>query len=137
MPWETLQDMFVQPWLDRDLVPHWPASWIGVYPIETGGIDAPLFMRPTGKRILGYSVLSMMNDRERAAAVARGLRESTRTLVGLGGKSYLSGGVSYDHREWREHYGDKFELWLDLKREFDPKCLFGVPNAPFGESVAT
>ena len=134
MPWETLRTVLVQPWLDRDWVPPSPASWIGIYPIKTEAIDAPLFMHPNGERMFSYHVLAVLNKYERANELAGRLKEMTGTLVGLGGKSYLSGGVGYGRKEWREHYGEKLETGLRWKKEFDPKQVFRGEGMPFGES---
>ncbi|MCE2389879.1 MAG: FAD-binding oxidoreductase [Proteobacteria bacterium] len=131
MPWETLPTLLEQPWLDPQTIPRAPGSWTGVYPIRMGPIDAPLFMRPGGERMLSYSVLAVLSRRERAHKVAERLREIDRTLVGLGGKSYLSGDVGYGRREWAEHYGEKLELGIQWKKEFDPKRVFQAEGLPF------
>ncbi len=136
MPWETLRTVLDQPWLDRDGVPRSPASWIGIYPINTGAIDAPLFMHPKGERMFSYHILAFLNQYERAHELAGRLKDITGTLVGLGGKSYLSGGVSYGREEWKEHYGEKLEMGIGWKREFDPKQVFRGEGMPFAEFPA-
>lgn len=134
LPWEALRDALVQPWLNRDWVPRSPGSWIGVYPIGTTGIDAPLFMHPTGERMFSYSILSILDGYEKAMNLAERLKDITGALVALGGKSYLSGDVGYCREEWEQHYGDNFELGLRWKRQFDPKHVFGGEAMPFGSS---
>ena len=134
VPWEALPELLVQPWLDPRWVPRAPFNWTGFYPIRAGAVDAPLFMRPKGERMFSYSILSVLGDWIWANHLVGRLREITATLVGLGGKSYLSGGVGYGRREWEEHYGEKLELGRRWKNEFDPGHVFRGEGMPFGES---
>lgn len=134
MPWDTLRTLLAQPWLDPDWVPRRPGSWTGVYPVSSREIDAPLFMRPPGERVISYSILTAIGQHhlERADRLAGKLEEVDRTLVGLGGKSYLSGGVRYGFDEWVQHYGDMFTKAVGWKREFDPHRVFRGNGLPFG-----
>ena len=133
LPWEALPSLLAQPWLDPQWVPRAPRSWTGVYPIRTEALDAPLFMRPTGERMFSYSVLAVLDEYEKARVLAARLREIDRALVELGGKSYLSGGVGYGRREWKEHYGETLETGIAWKRKFDPDRVFHADGMPFGE----
>ncbi|WP_420448892.1 FAD-binding protein [Candidatus Palauibacter sp.] len=138
MPWETLPTLLAQPWLDSDLIPRKPWHWIGLYPIGGEAVDAPLFMRPRGGRAILYSVLSVLGafQREQATALADHLEEADRTLVGLGGKSYLSGRVGYGPGRWAQHYGEMLEPGSRWKREFDPNQVFLTGGMPFGDDPA-
>ncbi len=136
LPWETLRAVLAKTWLDPRWVLGPPFSWIGMYPIRTGAIDAPLFMHPKGKCMISYSIFTVQHERRRADELARRLAEIDRTLVELGGKAYLSGSVGYGPKEWEEHYGDKFEMGIRWKREFDPKQIFRWEGMPFTESQA-
>ena len=136
MPWETLRTVLAQPWLDPDWVSPAPGSWTGIYPIETRSIDAPILMHPKGKRIFSYSILAVFDRYEKANELAGRLKEIDRRLIELGGKAYLSGRVGYGRKEWKEHYGDKFELGLRWKEEFDPKWVFRGEGMPFGQTLA-
>ena len=131
MPWETLRAVLEQPWLKRDWVPPSLGNWIGVYPIRTAAIGAPLLMHPKGKNIFSYSILTVLNDYEKASELSRRLKEITPTLVELGGKSYLSGDVGYSRREWEGHYGETLARGTAWKREFDPKRVFSGAGMPF------
>jgi len=133
MPWETLRTVLAQPWFDPDWVPRAPDIWIGIYPIATRAIDAPLFMRPGGERMFSYSILAVFDEYERANALAGRLRQIDRTLIRLGGKAYLSGGVGYGPGEWAAHYGEKLDAAMRWKGEFDPNGVFlsnGIPSPP-------
>ena len=131
MPWETLRTVLAQPWLDPDRVPRAPDIWIGVYPIATGAIDAPLFMHPKGERMFSYSILAVFDEYEEASDLAGRLRQIDRTLIRLGGKAYLSGAVGYGPAEWAEHYGEKLEAGMRWKREFDPNRVFAGDGFPY------
>ena len=138
MPWEALRAVLAQPWLDPDRVPRAPDIWIGIYPIASRAINAPLFMRPAGKRMFSYSVLAVFDAYERANELAGRLKEIDRTLIGFGGKAYLSGRVGYGPGEWREHYGDMLETAVRWKEEFDPNRVFRGEDLPFeGNPVAS
>ncbi len=131
LPWETLRTALSQPWLDPRWVPHAPDIWIGIYPISTRALDAPLFMHPPGQRMFSYSILAVLGTYEKASELAARLREIDRTLVDLGGKAYLSGGVGYGRGEWAEHYGERLERGMAWKRAFDPNGIFGSEGLPF------
>ncbi len=136
LPWEALRTLLAQPWLDPSWIPQVPASWTGTYPLKTGSNDAPLLMRPNGERVFSYSVLTVHTRHERASELRERLREIDKTLIKLGGKSYLSGGTGYGREEWKEHYGEKFEMGVEVKKEFDPKQVFCGGNMSFVESSA-
>ena len=126
MPWSTLRTLLAQPWLDREWLPPRPWSWTGAYPIRTDTIDAPLFMRPPGERLISYSILTVLGEfqLDQAQEMASRLQEIDRTLIGLGGKSYLSGRVGYESGQWADHYGEMLAMGIRWKREFDPQHVF-------------
>ena len=131
MPWKILRTVLAQPWLDPAWVPRAPDIWIGVYPIATGAVDAPLFMHPKGERMFSYSILAVFDEHEEASDLAGRLRQIDRTLIRLGGKAYLSGAVSYGPAEWAEHYGEKLDAGMRWKREFDPNRVFPGNGFPY------
>lgn len=132
MPWEALRTVLPQPWLDPHWMPRTPGSWIGIYPIGMESLEAPLFMCPEGERLFSYSILAVLETHERANELAERLRRIDRTLIALGGKSYLSGDVGYGPKEWEEHYETKLDLGMTWKREFDPKRILRGNATPFG-----
>ena len=134
LPWHTLRTVLAQAWLDPHWVPRAPDIWIGIYPIGSRAIDAPLFMHPKGARMFSYSILAVFDEYERANELAGRLQKIDRTLVDLGGKAYLSGCVGYGRKEWEEHYGEKLEMGVTWKTEFDPKQIFRWEGMPFAES---
>lgn len=125
LPWTMLRTVLDQPWLDLNSFPEAPRSRVGIYPVKTASIDAPLFMHPKGERMIFYSVLSIMDDVGKANELAGRLKEVGRELVSLGGKSHLSGDVGYGPEEWAEHYGDVLRKGIEWKESFDPHGVFG------------
>ena len=138
MPWDTLRTLIAQPWVDARWLPPSPWSWTGSYPIRTGAIDAPLYMRPPGERGFSYSVLTRMRAAlyEDAQELVRRLHDVDRTLIELGGKSYLSGRVGYGRGQWAEHYGEMLEHVIRWKRQFDPQHVFRGRGMPFEDGPA-
>ena len=134
LPWSTLRTVLDQPWLDPDWVPRWPRSWAGCFASKADSIEAPLFMHPKGERMIAYSILAVLRDVEKASELAGRLKEITRELVALGGKSYLSGDVGYGPEEWAEHYGEMLQKGVEWKKAFDPHRVFGGDGMPFGGS---
>ena len=134
LPWETLRTLLGHPWLDPRWLPRAPFTWVGIYPIRTGAIDAPLFMRPKGERMISYSIMAVLGRYQRAARLAGRLKEIDRALVELGAKSYLSGHVGYGPKEWEEHYGERLGDGKRWKRKFDPKRVFRGQGMPFGDN---
>lgn len=138
LPWEALGTLLAEPWLESLGVPRRPWSWTGLYPVGREAIHAPLFMRPQGERAISYSILARLGEfqPEEAIELRSGLEDTDRTLVGLGGKSYLSGGVGYGSRQWTEHYGEMLDQGIRWKREFDPGQVFNGAHMPFGDRSA-
>ena len=136
LPWDALPTLIAQPWVDSISVPPRPWNWIGLYPVGREAIAAPFFMRPPGARIVSYSILPNMGEfqYEQAIEMTSSLKDVDRILVGLGGKSYLSGNVGYDRAQWAEHYGEIFQQGIEWKREFDPNQVFHAAGTPFGDS---
>ena len=134
LPWDALRPLLAQPPLESEWVPPRPWSWTGLYALGGERVAAPLFMRPPGEMAFSYSVLCVMGEfqHREAVALAKRLRQLDRTLVGLGGKAYLSGGVDYGAEEWAEHYGDVLGQVIRWKREFDPKGVFSPAGMHFG-----
>ena len=131
-----MRTLLARPLPDAQWVPPRPWSWTGLYALGREAVDTPMFMRPQGSGAICYSVLVVHGEfqSETATEFAGKLREVDRTLVGLGGKSYLSGGVGYGPKEWAEHYGEMLEQAIAWKREFDPKQVFNPAGMPFGSS---
>ena len=139
LPWETLRTLLAEPLLDPDSMPRRPWGWIGLYPIGRGESKAPLFMRPPGEQMISYSILAVLGEfqYEKATELTRKLEEIDRKLVGLGGKSYLSGNVGYSPEQWQQHYGEMLEQGIRWKRKFDPDQVFHRADMPFGAGPST
>ena len=138
LPWEALPTLLAEPMLDAGLMPRRPWGWIGLYPIGRGEIEAPLFMRPPHQQLISFSILAVMGEfqHDKAAEFVEKLEDIDRKLVGLGAKSYLSGGVGYSAEQWERHYGEMLEQAIRWKREFDPDQVFHPAGMPFGAEAS-
>ncbi|MCY3911355.1 MAG: FAD-binding oxidoreductase [bacterium] len=138
LPWEALARLVAEPLLPPSSTPRRPWGWIGLYPMGRGEVEAPLFMRPPHKRLILYSVLAVIGEfeREKATDLAEKLEDIDRELVGLGAKSYLSGGVGYRPEQWEQHYGEMLKQGRMWKREFDPDHVFHLAEMPFGAGAS-
>lgn len=133
LPWEALRTLLAEPLLDPGSMPRRPWGWIGLYPIGRGESEAPLLMRPPGELTISYSILAVLGEyqHQQATELVEKLEDIDRKLVGLGGKSYLSGGVGYSPQQWQQHYGEMLEQGISWKREFDPDHVFHSASMPF------
>ena len=138
LPWEALPMLLAEPMLEPGSTPGMPWEWIGLYVVGRGEIDAPLLMRPPQRRFISYSVLTKLGkfQYDKAAALATKLEDLDRRLVGLGAKSYLSGGVGYSAEQWERHYGEMLAQAIRWKREFDPDHVFHPAGMPFGADAS-
>ncbi len=139
LPWETLRSVLAEPLLDLESTPRGPWSWIGLYPGRRGEVEAPLFMRPPQDPLISYSILTVLGEfqYEQATELVEKLEDIDRELVGLGGKSYLSGGVGYSPAQWEQHYGEMLEQGIKWKQEFDPDQVFHRAGMPFAAGPRT
>lgn len=81
--------------------------------------DAPMLALPDAEFLLGFG----LQPATAPAALPRllpALEAAGRRLEASGGKRYLSGWTSYDHDEWRTHFGDLWPRLLEWKAAFDP-----------------
>jgi len=109
-------------------------------PLGLDVVDVRLKQTNLPSQNLDATFARMRAEREREAAdeIARGdeaaqrvRAQADRTVVELGAKAYLSGHVGYGRKEWKAHYGDKFEQGIRWKREFDPHGVFQWRGMPF------
>ena len=103
-------------------------------PFRNARFGSPLLMRPPGELLMGYGILIEAPESEMEEVLPILARESRR-IIDAGGKRYLSGWLDFDHRDWREHYGDQWARMLAWKRKFDPRNILnpgGIPLFPGG-----
>ena len=132
--WEQLH-----PWLEclipaRRMAALLPAI-LAALPVSLGDghrimwVDAsrrpPLFAVPASDPIVCFAVLPPGVAAAEREEVLPALARVDRLLRDAGGKRYLSGWLGpMPEERWREHYGEAYPRWLELKRRFDPERIF-------------
>ncbi|MCY3636071.1 MAG: FAD-binding protein [bacterium] len=111
-----------------------PTQNAGLFDAVRGGqgqfgivTEAWMRLRPAGARFRQFEL--HYHDFERFA------EDLDRMLVGLGAKSYLSGGFGYSSEQWEQHYGGMLKQGRIWKREFDPDHVFHPADMPFGAGI--
>jgi FAD/FMN-containing dehydrogenase len=121
LPWERAAD-----YLDAILPDLPPGVSVGghvlLWPARTAASEVPLFMHPPGERVVGFGILPAVPPRFWDRVRPR-LEAASELALGMGGKRYLSGWIAFDARQWREHFGDRWETFAALKRRYDPDGL--------------
>jgi cytokinin dehydrogenase len=84
----------------------------------------PFFAMPPSERVVCFAVLPPGVAAAEREDVLPALAHVDRLLRDVGGKRYLSGwlGAMTEDR-WREHHGEEYPRWVELKRRFDPDGL--------------
>ena len=96
-------------------------------PLREDVFQAPMFMHPEGRFMMGFGILPEVAP----AALPRVLPvmgKVSRRLTGMGGKRYLSGWIDHGHEEWKAHFGERWPQVLEWKESFDPD---GILNPGF------
>jgi FAD/FMN-containing dehydrogenase len=91
-----------------------------LWPAYTGTSDAPLFMHPPGKFLMGWGILPSVPERFLDQALSQ-LEMASELAIAFGGKRYLSGYITFDTPErWAAHFGDEWPRVLAAKGKYDP-----------------
>lgn len=126
LPWETAADYIEQVLPDLP-----PGLLIGghilLWPAKGSVSRSRLFMRPAGEYLVGFGILPAVPPKF-WPRVRTLLDNASRLSILMGGKRYLSGYVEFDAEEWREHFGARWEPWVEAKRRYDPE---GILNPGF------
>ncbi|HEV8631312.1 MAG TPA: hypothetical protein VGV61_13420, partial [Thermoanaerobaculia bacterium] len=94
-----------------------------LWPAFTGTSDAPLFMHPPGKFVMGWGILPSVPPQFLDQALGQ-LEMASELAIAYGGKRYLSGYITFDSAErWAAHFGEEWPRVLAAKRKFDPDQL--------------
>jgi cytokinin dehydrogenase len=85
----------------------------------------PLFALPQGEYALCFAVLPTGIPPPLLPEALTALKEIDQLIAESGGKRYLSGWLGpMDEARWRAHYGQRYDLWVERKRQFDPAGVF-------------
>ncbi|MBI4363908.1 MAG: FAD-binding protein [Candidatus Latescibacteria bacterium] len=135
LPWERAADLI------EAVLPDLPPSilvggHVLLWPAKGKTSRSRLFMRPAAENLVGFGVLPAIPSRfwEQARPMLDNL---SRLSTIMGGKRYLSGYIDFGPEEWREHFGDQWASFCDLKRRFDPDSILNPGFIPFPAPRAT
>jgi FAD/FMN-containing dehydrogenase len=91
-----------------------------LWPARSSVSEVPLFMHPQEEHLIGFGILPAIPPRLWEQARPR-LQMASELMIGMGGKRYLSGFIEFTPAQWREHFGDRWEGLVALKRKYDPE----------------
>jgi FAD/FMN-containing dehydrogenase len=118
LPYSTAGD-----YIDAVLPDLSPGVQVGghvlLWPAKTSVSEVPLFMHPREEHLIGFGILPAVPPRMWEQARPR-LQMASDLLIGMGGKRYLSGFIQFTPEQWREHFGDQWDRFAALKKQYDP-----------------
>lgn len=126
LPWETTATYITQV-LANLPPPALVGGHVLLWPALGSASQAPLFMRPEGKCLMGFGILPAVPPKFLPEVLPRLSMASSASMM-MGGKRYLSGWINFDQGAWKAHYGDKWEFVAAAKRKYDPH---GILNPDF------
>ncbi|HET8646348.1 MAG TPA: FAD-binding protein, partial [Vicinamibacteria bacterium] len=129
LPWSTAAD-----YIDAVLPDLSPGVQVGghvlLWPARNSVSEVPLFMHPKEEHLIGFGILPAVPPKMWEAARAR-LEMASDLMVGMGGKRYLSGFIQFTPEQWRDHFGDQWERFAALKKQYDPEGRLNPGFIPF------
>jgi FAD/FMN-containing dehydrogenase len=90
-----------------------------LWPAKSSVSEVPLFMHPKEEHLIGFGILPAVPPKMWEQARPR-LQMASDLLIGMGGKRYLSGFIQFTPEQWREHFGDQWDRFAALKKQYDP-----------------
>jgi FAD/FMN-containing dehydrogenase len=129
LPWSTAAE-----YLEAVLPDLSPGVNVGghvlLWPARSSVSEVPLFMHPEEEHLIGFGILPAVPPRMWETVRPR-LQAASDLAVGLGGKRYLSGFISFSREQWREHFGAKWKGLVALKKKYDPEGRLNPGFIPF------
>lgn len=100
------------------------ASMVHVVPMAKQ--SAGFLMLPEDESICSFMILTPGVPAVLKDSCLQAIQALDKRLIALGGKRYLSGFLGYDLQDdyWAQHFGDKYDAWVDMKKEYDPAGIF-------------
>ncbi|MBD2430075.1 MULTISPECIES: hypothetical protein [Fischerella] len=96
-----------------------------LYPVKTNCFQRPLFRVPTEEAIFLFAILRTAAPPE--DTVVRQMLTDNRRLFerdrDLGGYQYPVGAISFDSKDWRQHFRPVWGKLVSAKRRYDPDNL--------------
>jgi len=91
-----------------------------LWPARNSVSEVPLFMHPQEEYLVGFGILPAVPPKFWEQFKPR-LDAASELSIAMGGKRYLSGYVSFDGPQWREHFGPRWAELARLKKAYDPE----------------
>jgi FAD/FMN-containing dehydrogenase len=91
-----------------------------LWPARSSVSEVKLFMHPDEEFLVGFGILPAIPPKLWEQARPR-LEAASELSIAMGGKRYLSGYVTFDAAQWREHFGPRWAELVRLKRQYDPE----------------
>jgi len=118
LPWQSAGP-YIQQILSQ-LPPHLlGGGHILLWPSKGNMTKLPYFMSPATDHVMGFGILPGLPP-EIFKTVKPLLAQASNASMTAGGKRYLSGWIEFDEAKWRQHYGDRWEEIVALKKKYDP-----------------
>jgi cytokinin dehydrogenase len=129
LPWETAADCIEQVLADTP-----PGIQVGghvlLWPAKGATSRSKNFMVPAGENLVGFGLLPAVPQKFWSEMSER-LENVSRMMILFGAKRYLSGWVSFTPEEWKEHFGERWNDLVALKRRYDPDFILNPGFLPF------
>lgn len=119
LPYSTAAD-----YLDAVLPDLSPGVNVGghvlLWPARSSVSEVRLFMHPPEEHLIGFGILPAVPPRFWDQFKPR-LDAASELSIAMGGKRYLSGYVTFDAAQWRDHFGPRWNELVRLKKQYDPE----------------
>lgn len=119
LPYSTAAD-----YLDAVLPDLSPGVNVGgqvlLWPARCSVSEVPLFMHPQEEYLIGFGILPAVPPKMWEQVQPR-LEAASDLSMAMGGKRYLSGFIRFSKEQWRDHFGDRWDGFAALKRQYDPE----------------
>lgn len=133
LPWETAAD-----YIDQVLPDLPPGLLVGghilLWPAKGTVSHSRYFMRPDGEDLIGFGILPAVPQKF-WPQVQPMLDNASLLGQAMGAKRYLSGYISFDEEQWREHFGPRWADLVAAKRKFDPENLLNPGFIKYGDAL--
>ncbi|HEV8053135.1 MAG TPA: FAD-binding protein [Parachlamydiaceae bacterium] len=118
--------------LMKTISPEDTGGWpILMYPINKSALSCEYFQTPESDIIWVLAMLRNSADQQTTDK----LIEKNRLLYGEvkknGGKMYPIGAIPMEYNDWKNHFGNQWKVFKQLKKEADPYYLLGMGQGIF------
>jgi FAD/FMN-containing dehydrogenase len=100
-----------------------------LFPMKRSKLTRPLFKVPSGDQewVWLFDILTAAGVPGPNPEFLARMLERNRTLFekarDVGGKRYPIGATPFNRRDWRQHYGEAWDYFVEAKKRFDPSFI--------------